>query len=128
MFSCVRAVVWLVTLAVSDVSSFATASLAGVVLGGGLVFFEQERETCPCAPQKKHLPSFLYRSLLASVTAFDRLALVSIAFDGPPRRGLNSPLLFRAKNGFFFFSAKNACRWGSMLVRIACRLRVESFH
>ena len=74
-----------------------------------LVFFEQERETCPCAPQKKHLPSLLYRSLSASVTTFDRLALVSIAFDGPPRQGLNFPLLFREKNGFLaFFSAKKA--------------------
>ena len=103
-----RAVVWLVTLAVSDASSFVTAILAGLVLGGGF-FFEQERETCPCAPQKKHLPSLLYHSLSASVTAFDRLALVSIAFDGPPRRGLNSPLLFREKNGFIaFFSVKKA--------------------
>jgi hypothetical protein len=72
------------------------------------VFFEQEQETCPCAPQKKHHPSFLYRSLSASVTAFDRLALVSIAFDVPPLHGLNSPQLLRKKNGFLaFFSAKN---------------------
>ena len=56
------------------------------------------------------------------------MTLVSIVFDGPPRRGLNSPLLFREKNGFFFFSAKNACWCGSMLVKIACLLRVESFH
>ena len=91
------------------VSSVTVAILAGVGFEGMVVFFEQERETCPCAPQKKHLPSFLYRSLSASVTAFDRLALVSIALDGPPRRGLNSPLLFREKNGFFaFFSAKKA--------------------
>ena len=89
-------------------SSVTVANLAGVAFGGALVFFEQKRETCPCTPQKKHLPSLLYRSLSASVTALDRLALVSIAFDGPPRRGLNYPLLFREKNGFFFFLAKNA--------------------
>ena len=113
---------------IDSASSVAIASLAGVVFGGGLIFFEQERETCPCAPQKKHLPSLLYCSLSALVTAFDRLALVSIAFDSPPCRGLNSPLLFREKNGFFFFSAKKACRCGSILVRIACRLRVDNFH
>ena len=82
-------------------SSVTVAILAGAGFGGVVVFFEQERETCPCAPQKKHLPSLLYHSLLASVTAFDKLALVSIVFDGPPRRGLNSPLLFLEKNGFF---------------------------
>ena len=95
-------------LEVGVVSSATVANLAGGVFGGALVFFEQEREMCPCAPQKKHLPSLLYHSLSASVTAFDRLALMSIAFDSPPRQGLNSPLLFREKNGFFFFSAKNA--------------------
>ena len=106
MLSCVRVVVWLVTLGVVVTSSVTVAILAGVDFGGVAVFFEQERETCPCAPQKKHLPSFLYRSLSASVTTFDRLALVSIAFDGPPRHGLNSPLLFLWKNGFLaFFSA-----------------------
>ena len=89
--------------------SVTAAALAGAGLGGVVVFFEQERETCPCALQKKHLPSFLYHSLLASVTALDKLALVSIAFDGFPRQGLNSPLLFLVKNGFLaFFSAKNA--------------------
>ena len=111
------------------VSSVTVAILAGAGFEGVAPFFEQERETCPCTLQKKHLPSFLYRSLSASVTAFDRLALVSIAFDGPPRWGLNSPLLLHWKNGFLaLFSAKKAWRCGSMLVRIACRLRVESFH
>ena len=91
------------------VSSVTVDILAGEFFCGVVVFFEQEREMCPCAPQKKHLPSLLYCSLSASVTAFDKLALVSIAFDIPPRRGLNSPLLFREKNGFFtFFSAKKA--------------------
>ena len=80
-----RAVVWLVTLGVDVTSSVTVAILAVVGFEGVVVFFEQERETCPCAPQKKHLPSFLYRSLSASVTAFDRLVLVSIAFDSPPR-------------------------------------------
>ena len=90
-------------------SSVTVAILAGVVFEGVVVFFEQEQETCPCAPQKKHLPSLLYRSLSASVTALDRLALVSIAFDGFPHQGLNSPLLFREKNGFLaFFLAKKA--------------------
>jgi hypothetical protein len=94
------------------VLSFMTiAILAGVFFGDIMAFFEQERETCPCAPQKKHLSSFLYRSLLASVMALDRLVLVSMAFDVPPLCGLNSPWLFHEKNGFFaFFSAKKACR------------------
>ena len=91
------------------VSSVTTANLAGGFFGGVAVFFEQERETCPCALQKKQRPSFLYRSLSASVTAFDRLALVSIVFDVPPLCGLNSPWLLRKKKGFFaFFSAKKA--------------------
>ena len=67
------------------VSSATVAILAVMGFGGVVAFFEQEQETCPCALQKKHLPSFLYRSLSASVTAFDRLVLVSIVFDGPPR-------------------------------------------
>ena len=110
-------------------SSVTAAILAGAGFGVVAVFFEQERETCPCAPQKKHLPSLLYRSLSASVTALDRLALVSIALDGPPRRELNSPLLFREKNGFLaLFSAKKAWRCGSILVKIACLLHVDDFH
>ena len=113
---------------VDVVSSVTVAILAGVGFGDVIVFFEQEQEMCPCAPQKKHLPSFLYRSLSASVTAFDRLALVSIAFDSPPHRGLNSPL-FREKNGFLaFFLAKKAWQCGSILVRMACRFRIDSFH
>ena len=110
-------------------SSVVMAILAGVFFWEGVVFFEQEQETCPCAPQKKHRPSLLYRSLSALVTALDRLALVSMALDVPPLRGLNSPRLFYEKNGFFaFFLAKKARRWGSMLVRIACLLRVDNFH
>ena len=85
------------------------AIFAGGFFGGLAVFFKQEREMCPCALQKKHRPSFLYHSLSALVMALDRLALVSIAFDGPPLRGLNSPRLLREKNGFFaFFLAKKA--------------------
>ena len=85
------------------------AIFAGEFFEGFVVFFEQERETCLCTPQKKHRPSLLYRSLSASVTALDRLALVSIAFKGPPLRGLNFPRLLREKNSFFaFFLAKNA--------------------
>jgi hypothetical protein len=99
------------------------AILAGGFFWGAAVFFKQEQETCPCALQKKHRPSFLYHSLSASVTAFDRLALVSIAFDVPPLCGLNSPQLLCEKNGFFaFFSVKNAWRWGLMLVKMACHL------
>ena len=91
-------------------SSITAVILAGLVFGGDAFFFKQKRETCPCAPQKKHRPSLLYRSLSASVTAFDRLALVSIALDVPPLHGLNSPQLLCEKNSFFaFFSAKKAC-------------------
>jgi hypothetical protein len=51
--------------------------------------------------------------LSALVTAFNKLALVSIVFDVSPLRGLNSPQLLREKNGFFaFFSAKKAWQWG----------------
>ena len=57
-------------------------------------------------------PPFLFvSSLSALVTAFDKLALVSMALDVPPLHGLNSPRLLCEKNGFFtFFSAKKACR------------------
>ena len=110
-------------------SSTTAAILARVFFWGDVVFFEQEQETCPCAPQKKHCPSLLYHSLSASVTAFDKLTLVSMALDVLPRCRLNSPQLLCEKNGFFaFFLAKKACRCGLMLVKMACLLRVDSFH
>ena len=72
---------------------------------------EKEKENIAAVHARYHnnRPSFLYCSLSASVTALDRLALVSIALDGPPLQGLNSPQLFCKKNGFFaFFSVKKA--------------------
>ena len=107
----VRAIVWLGTTEVSVDSSITAAIFAGAFFWTELVFFKQEQETCFCASQKKHCPFFLYHSLSASVMAFDRLALVSIALDIPPLLGLNSSWLLCEKNGFFaFFSAKKACQ------------------
>ena len=111
------------------ISSVTAAIFAGVFFWGAIVFFKQKQEICPCTPQKKHCPSFLYHSLSASVMAFDKLTLVSMALDIPPLHRLNSPWLLREKNGFLaFFSAKKAWQWGLMLVKIACLLHVDNFH
>ena len=129
MVSWLNVAAGLIVVAAGGGSLVITAILAMVFFWGDAVFFEQEQETCPCAPQKKHHPSLLYRSLSASVIALDRLALVSIALDGPPLRGLNSPRLFREKNSFFaFFSVKKAWQWGSILVKMACLFRIDNFH
>ena len=105
----VKAVVWLITVVAYGASLVTAMIFAGVLFWKVVVFFEQERETCPCTPQKKHRPSFLYHSLSASVTAFDKLVLVSMALDIPPLCGLNSPWLLHKKNSFLaFFSVKKA--------------------